>query len=71
MRAWLYGSLGALAVVLALAIVVGEASEGALTGWDVAVAIGGFTAMAGIAIIGGVAIAFEVRGGRRRRGTRA
>ena len=72
MRARLYGALAALAAVLAAAIVIGEASEGAITGWDVVVAICGFTAMIGIAILAVFALAYEVRAWRRgRSGARA
>ena len=71
MRARIYGSLAALSVVLAFAIIVGEASEGALTGWDVAGAFLGLTAMIGIAIIAVVALAYEIRAWRQRRDARA
>ena len=71
MRKRLYGSLGVLAVVLALAILIGEASEGALTGSDVAVAIGGFTALVGIGIVAVIAAAYELRTWRAGRRTGA
>ena len=71
MRARIYGSLTALCVVLGVAIIVGEASDGPLTGWDVAVAILGFTAMIGIAMVAVVAVAYELRAWQRGRSARA
>jgi hypothetical protein len=67
MRPRLYGSLAALSAVVVLAIVVGEASEGALTGWDVALALTGVAAMGGAFVLAFVALAYEIRGVRKRR----
>lgn len=66
MRARLYGSLGVLAVIFGLAVVLGEASEGALTGWDVAVAIAGYAAMLGGAVVAVFALVYEVHRWRER-----
>jgi hypothetical protein len=67
MRAWLYGSLAALAAVVTLAVVLGEASEGSLTGLDVALALAGFSAMVGAAFLAVVAVVYEVRRWRQGR----
>ena len=61
MRPRLYGSLAALSVVVLLAVVVGEASEGALTGWDVAFALIGVAALSGAFVLAMVALGYEIR----------
>ena len=67
MRLRLYGSLAALSAVVVLAIAVGEASEGALTGWDVALALTGVAAMGGAFVLAVVALGYEIRVMRTRR----
>ena len=67
MRPRLYGSLAALSAVVVLAIVVGEASEGALTGWDVALALAGVAAMGAAFVLAMVALGYEIRLLRKRR----
>jgi hypothetical protein len=67
MRARIYGSLALLTAVVVLAVLVGEAGEGALTGWDVALALTGITAMVGAFLVAMVALAYEVRALWRRK----
>ena len=61
MRPRLYGSLAALSAVVLLAVVVGEAREGALTGWDVALALIGVAALSGAFVLAMVALGYEIR----------
>jgi hypothetical protein len=69
-RALLYGLLAALGAFTALAVAVGETTEGScavICGWQVALAIAGlaaFLAFCGVAV---VAVVYEIRRSARRR----
>lgn len=72
MRVRLYGTLGALVAFVALAVALGETrGEGAITGWEVLLAVAAVAAMIASAALAALALACEVRWWWRGRNARA
>lgn len=72
MRALLYGLLAALGAFTALAVAVGETTEGScavICGWEVVLAIAGFAAFLAFCGVAVVAVVYEIRRAVRRRST--
>lgn len=70
MRALLYGLLAGLGAFTALAIAIGETTEGScavICGWEVVLAIAGFAAFLAFCSVAVVAVVYEVRRAARRR----